>query len=164
MQCVSYKQICYQAVNTKVMGLLVLISVFISSYCIGIFFSLYSSRLRPQLWLLHSAGKLLLLAGSLHRRSCLPPRLPPLATINGRATESPWVSPCWDTRGDGESQGEHSLPGSSPDSLLGAGPTGSSWLKKQARSHQDGEKARILREDNRSPQVLLNGEGAATSG
>lgn len=29
MQCVSYKQICYQAVNTKVMGLLVLISVFL---------------------------------------------------------------------------------------------------------------------------------------
>lgn len=38
MQCVSYKQICYQAVNTKVMGLLVLISVFISLYCVGIFF------------------------------------------------------------------------------------------------------------------------------
>lgn len=57
MQCVSYKQMCYQAVNTKVMGLLVLISVFISVILCRDFFPV-TSRSRPHLCLLHGTGKL----------------------------------------------------------------------------------------------------------
>lgn len=160
----SYKQICYQVVNTTVMGLLVLISVFISLYCIGIFFPCTAADLGHSLASCTGQGSSCFLQALCRSDHVSPTHLLPLAHINGRAVESPWVSPCWDAHEDGEGQGKHSLPGSSPGPLLGAGPTSSCWLKKQASSHRGGEKARTLRGDNPSPQVLLNGEGAATSG
>lgn len=57
MQCVTYKQMCYQAVYTKVIGLLVLISVYIFVILYRDFFSV-TSRSRPQFWLLLGVGKL----------------------------------------------------------------------------------------------------------
>lgn len=71
------------------------------------------------------------LAGSLQGQSHCPLVPPTSSPIHGRAAEHPWVSPCCSAHEDGEGQGEHSLPGSSPSLLLGAWPSNSCWLKKQ---------------------------------
>lgn len=156
MQCVSYKQMCYQAVNTKVMGLLVLISVFISVRLYRDFFSSTPADLGHSFASCTGWGSCL--AGSLQGQSRFPLVRPTSSPINGRAAEHPWVSPCCDAHEDGEGQGEHSLPGSSPSLLQFL------LVEEANKSHMGRERARTLREDSPSPLVLFNGEGDATSG
>lgn len=143
VQCVSYKQMCYQAVNTRVMGLLVLISVFIS-----VQFQ-YTSRFRPQLCLLHGAGKL----------SC--------RVSAGTVTLSPHASHLqphpWQSRG--APMGVTMLQCPWGWGRPRRAPT--AWLKSQSapwslalqfllveeanKSHMGKERARTLREDSPSP-------------
>lgn len=157
MQCVSYKQICYQAVNTKVMGLLVLISVFISLYCVGIFFLLCSSRFRPQLCIGTGQGSCCFLHAlcSGGFATCLPPPAP--------AAESPWVSPGWDVHEGEAKENTHCLPWA----LVSTSRRWLHWFlmvwKATKVLPRQGE-GKAPTEDNLSPQVLLNGEGAATWG
>lgn len=161
MQCVSYKQICYQAVNTKVMGLLVLISVFISLHCIRIFSPaadlghIFTACIRQ--------GSCCFLQ-ALCRGDCFPP-----TSLSSSLHQ--WQS-CWVLTGV---------------TMLGC-PWGwrrsrrasTAWLKSSSTPWNwdywfllvEGisevlpgtERPRTLREDNPSPQILLNGEGAAISG
>lgn len=108
MQCVSYKQICYQAVNTKVMGLLVLISVFL--YIVqGFFFPLYSSRFRAQLCIFSGQGSSCFLH-ALCSSGCVLSQTSHLQPPSvAEQLSPPWLSPCWDNCEDGEGQEKHSL-------------------------------------------------------
>lgn len=74
MQCVSYNQMCYQAVNTKVIGLFVLISVFISVILYRDFFFPVTSRSRPLAW-----SKEVVLQGLCRDSHIVPLCLPPPA-------------------------------------------------------------------------------------
>lgn len=148
MQYVSYKQMCYQAVNTKVIGLLVLISVFISVILHRDFFPA-TSRSRPQFCLLHGAGKLScrISAGTV----TLSPHASHLQPHQWQGSWAPMgatMLPCpWGWGG----QGHHSVPGSSPSLLLGAWPSNSRWFEEANKSHIGRQRARTLREDSPSP-------------
>lgn len=163
MRCVSYKQICYQAVNTKVMGLLMLISVFISLYYKGNFFPYTAADLGHSFASCTVQRSCCFLQG-LCRDGHISPHTSHLQPTAAAEQLSPHG--CHHAgmpiRMEKVKESPHGLAQVPVHSLELGPPILADWRGK-ARSHQGREKARTLREDSPFPQVLLNGEEAATS-
>lgn len=137
------------------MGLLVLISVFL--YIVqGFFFSLYSSRFRPQLCIFSGQGSSCFLH-ALCSSSCV---LSQTSTSSPRKWQSSWVPVVVTMLGHlwgwGRPRKALTVLLEAQASLRGDGP-----IRKQSRWHQRREKARPPREDKLLPKFLLNGKRAA---